>query len=58
MIKIRETCKLARSALNLASSLVAPGVTTDSIDAEVRRFIIGKEVGVYIILFSPRGLIV
>jgi len=41
--KIRETCKLARSALNLASSLVAPGVTTDSIDAEVRRFIIGKE---------------
>lgn len=41
--KIREACRLARSALQLAGSLVAPGVTTAAIDAEVRQFIVGQQ---------------
>jgi len=40
--KIKECCRLARQALNLAQSLVAPGVTTISIDTHVREFIVAN----------------
>ncbi|BAM42466.1 methionine aminopeptidase [Theileria orientalis strain Shintoku] len=38
--KIRKACVLGRKALDLANSLVKPGVTTDQIDAMVHKFII------------------
>mmetsp|Transcript_3541 Transcript_3541/g.327 ORF Transcript_3541/g.327 Transcript_3541/m.327 type:complete len:105 (-) Transcript_3541:445-759(-) len=38
-----DTGKLARGALDLAHSLVKPGVTTDSIDKKVHEFIISND---------------
>lgn len=43
LTNIRESCGLARQALNLAESLVAPGVTTSSIDCHVRDFILAND---------------
>lgn len=40
--KIRASCQLARAALNLAESLVRPGLTTDAIDEAVRSFIVQR----------------
>jgi len=37
---MRKSCKLARAILQYAGSLVAPGVTTDEIDAKVHKAII------------------
>ncbi|CAD5118740.1 DgyrCDS7417 [Dimorphilus gyrociliatus] len=38
--KMRDSCKLAKEALDLAASLVKAGTTTDEIDANVHDFII------------------
>lgn len=40
--KIRDSCKLAREALDLASSLIKPGVATDYLDEVLHKFIISK----------------
>lgn len=37
---MRKACKLARQALQFASELVKPGVTTDYIDKQVHEFIV------------------
>eukprot|EP01088_Endostelium_zonatum_P009639 TRINITY_DN2291_c0_g1_i1.p1 TRINITY_DN2291_c0_g1~~TRINITY_DN2291_c0_g1_i1.p1 ORF type:complete len:433 (+),score=110.86 TRINITY_DN2291_c0_g1_i1:63-1361(+) len=39
---MRKVCRLCRDTLDYAASLVAPGVTTDEIDAKVHDFIISK----------------
>ena len=39
---MRKAGAIAAAALELAGGMVAPGVTTQSIDAAVRRFITGR----------------
>uniref|UniRef100_A0A3B0N9G9 Methionine aminopeptidase n=1 Tax=Theileria annulata TaxID=5874 RepID=A0A3B0N9G9_THEAN len=38
--KIRRACLLGRKALDLANSLIKPGITTDEIDTKVHEFIV------------------
>ncbi|XP_023320759.1 methionine aminopeptidase 1D, mitochondrial-like [Eurytemora carolleeae] len=51
--KIRSSCKIASGALNLGESLVAPGVTTEKIDSEIREFILSH--GAYPSPFNFKG---
>ncbi|TRY53301.1 Methionine aminopeptidase [Cryptosporidium tyzzeri] len=39
---LRECCKIGREALDIAASMIKPGVTTDAIDEAVHNFIISK----------------
>jgi methionyl aminopeptidase len=40
--KMRKSCQIARKVLNLAGSLVRPGITTEEIDAAVHQAIISE----------------
>jgi len=51
--KIRRSCALARQALDLGASLVLPGVTTATIDQQVRQFILDN--GAYPSPFNFKG---
>ncbi|KAK6587693.1 methionine aminopeptidase with MYND finger at N-terminus [Cryptosporidium xiaoi] len=39
---LRECCKIGREALDLAASMIKPGITTDSIDEAVHNYIVSK----------------
>lgn len=39
---LRDCCKIGREALDIAASMIKPGVTTDAIDEAVHNFIISK----------------
>jgi methionyl aminopeptidase len=41
--QMREACALARDVLEYGCSLVAPGVTTDEIDAKVHDMIVNAD---------------
>lgn len=40
---LRECCRIGREALDLAASMIKPGVTTDAIDEAVHNFIISRD---------------
>jgi methionyl aminopeptidase len=43
MSRMREACDIGRDALDLAGSMIKPGVTGDEIDKAVHEFIVGKK---------------
>lgn len=43
LVKIRETCKIARGAIDAGHALVKAGVTTEEIDKAVHEYIIAND---------------
>eukprot|EP00389_Voromonas_pontica_P004879 GDKH01007260.1.p1 GENE.GDKH01007260.1~~GDKH01007260.1.p1 ORF type:complete len:390 (-),score=100.93 GDKH01007260.1:164-1333(-) len=41
--RLRECCKIAREALDVAHRLVRPGITTDEIDEKVHEYIVSRD---------------
>lgn len=44
-LEMKKACKMAGKVLNFAGSLVQPGISTDAIDRQVHKFVLGH--GVY-----------